>query len=162
MKMSLLTYIALPKKLPEYAHSDSTFRVINVLSRNPGFITHRCFENKFVYALDSRLDFCPYKMRRVEDINYDGRIITEEMRVNAIKGWEDLRLLSLRNRAKLEFLIRHNLVTGESLEIYSMWWSYSAPDELPPPEYTVTLHIDELEESRDFVLDDGYKFIIYC
>ncbi|MCL2616350.1 MAG: hypothetical protein FWD96_01745 [Defluviitaleaceae bacterium] len=100
--------------------------------------------------MSSRLDYCPYTRK------------CEAGSATLLGGWDgSLYKQSLRNRASLEFLIRHNLREGEYLEIYSIDWGWGAPEELPPPEYIVTLHIDELQESRDFVLDDGYKFIIH-
>ena len=145
--MSLLTYFALPKKLTQPSHDYINFYINDVLSCRPNFITSRCFENKFIYSLESRLDYCPYKIREIE---YNGNF-----------GFESLSRVSLRNRGSLEFLIRYNLNSGEFLEIYSIWWGHGVPDELPTPEYTIVMHIDDLQESRNFVLDDGYKFIIH-
>ena len=147
--MSLFSYIASPRSLPEHLHNSFFFSIGNIRDRCSDFIFHKCFDNKFVYTLDSRLDYCPYTRK------YEGGGI-------ALGGWDgSLHKQSLDNRASLEFLIRHNLRAGEFIEVYSIFWSWSDPEELPPPEHTITIHVDELQESRDFVLNDGHKFIIY-
>ena len=100
--------------------------------------------------MSSRLDYCPYT--RKGEVGF----------LTLFGGWDgSLHKESLYARASLEFLIRDNLSVGEFLEIYSIFWGGGSPEELPAPEHTLTMHIDDLQESRGFILDDGYKFIIY-
>ena len=147
--MSLFTYIASPGELQGHLHNNFFFSIKNVLNWYPEFDSQRCFENKFIYTLDSRLDYCPHTKR-------------DEIEAEEHLEWSrNLRDISLYNRASLEFLIRHSLCAGEFLEIYSIFWGWGSPEELPPPEHILVLHINELRKSRNFVLDDGYKFIIH-
>ena len=157
--MYLLTYISSPKEMGEQVHFE--FYIHDVMKSEPNFDTSKCFKNKFVYLFDCFLDFCPYEVYQPREVADDGCILSEAKKEKMFLEWKNLVKVNLACRAALIVLIKKYLVEGDFLEMYSINWGEGTPDILPEPQHTMMLSIDELQESRDFVLKDGHKFIIY-
>ena len=157
--MHLLTYVSSPKELGEQCKFE--FYIHDVMRWEPNFVTSKCFKNKYVYSFDSVLHFCPYKTFQQRDVDDDGNIITEAKKEKLLLEWKHLCKTSLASRAALVSFINQHLSMGEFFEMYSLWWGMGTPDILPEPQHITILNVNELQESRDFVLNDGHKFIIY-
>lgn len=164
--MMLLTYIASPKKLQEQAKLE--FYIDNIMKLEPNLITHKCFENRHVGIFTSVLNssstppnFCPYREFKQRDIDDNGAVLSCANKERIYIEWKYLVSINLFTRSALVKYIKRNIGARDFFEMYSILCNIGSPNILPEPRCIVTMSVDELQKSRDFILKDGRKFVIY-
>ena len=87
------------------------------------------------------------KKRSMSSNLKDLKSVDEELFVNLNRIISDYI-----SRHQLYHLINDNIESGESVEIYSQWLDWDAPDIWGPPEHIYELSLKEIFDNRKFYI----------
>lgn len=174
--MSIFTYIFFPREVddPRYLSNCYIHNISYEKADNMGFIPwfaqwneELLFKRKYysisILPSDFKFSFANEKVFKYEMRgNFIGTIDKKRSMSSNLKDLESVdeelsvnlnRIISdYISRHQLYHLINDNIESGESVEIYSQWLDWDAPDIWGPPEHIYELSLKEIFDNRKFYI----------
>ena len=172
--MSIFTYIFFPREVddPRYLSNCYIHNISYEKADNMGFTPWFAKWNESIISENEYLSLTLFKRGGSERFpfvrNFFAYALVEDMSDAFTHGkaeyykrsfWEkaiDVVLehitIDCISRHQLYHLINDNIESGESVEIYSQWLDWDAPDIWGPPEHTYELSLKEIFDNRKFYI----------
>ena len=168
--------IGIPDNVEVYLGDLDDFDELDVYEKEPWFSFDEVFENQFVYSMNALFRFA--RLERIEmSIEEELEHIEKYLGIHMAKGEllkEKAEAGEVRERSRekttkyigrcreqLNDLVKHNIGSGEIVEIYSGWASdYRSSYKLGPPKETRVLNVEEVLVSELLDLADELKIEI--